>query len=145
MSVKTYSNSKDGEKYVSSNFKVKEFRCKDGSDEILIDEGLVDLLQKIREYFRVPVTINSAYRTKSHNQSVGGSPKSQHVNGTAADIVVKGVSPLMVAQYAEHLGAGGVGLYKTFTHVDSRSGKSRWDLRSGRQIVVSGFGGQKQF
>lgn len=30
MSVKTYSLKKDGEKQLSKNFKVREFRCKDG-------------------------------------------------------------------------------------------------------------------
>lgn len=39
--VQTFSRSADGEKNLSANFKVKEFACKDGSDEILIDLDLV--------------------------------------------------------------------------------------------------------
>lgn len=35
--IKEYSLKADGSKAVSKNFKVKEFRCKDGSDKILID------------------------------------------------------------------------------------------------------------
>lgn len=145
MAIRTYSVSRDGDKYVSKNFKVREFRCKDGSDGVLIDDALVNYLQKIRDYFGKSITINSAYRTESHNKAVGGASHSQHLFGTAADIVVDGVSPVTVAQYAEYIGAGGVGLYTTFTHVDARAVKTRWDQRSGRQVVVSGFGGQDQF
>ena len=49
------------------------------------------------------MTINSAYRTPAHNKAVGGATGSQHVKGTAADIVVAGAAPLEVAQYAEYL------------------------------------------
>lgn len=143
--IRTYSLSRDGDKYVSKNFKVREFRCKDGSDKILIDDALVNYLQKIRDYFGAPITINSAYRTASHNKAVGGASGSQHLRGTAADIVVKGVTPLKVAQYAEYIGARGIGKYSTFTHVDARPGLSKWDQTSGKQVVVSTFGGQWQF
>lgn len=143
--IRTYSLSRDGGKYASKDFKVREFRCKDGNDKILIDDALVNYLQKIRDYFDAPVTINSAYRTASHNKAVGGASSSQHLRGTAADIVVKGVTPLKVAQYAEYIGARGIGKYSTFTHVDARPGLSRWDQTSGKQIVVSTFGGQWQF
>ncbi len=45
----------------------------------------------------------SGYRSPAHNKALGGVDGSQHTKGTAADIVVRGVSPLEVAQYAEHL------------------------------------------
>ncbi len=133
--VKQYSLAKDGNKKLSANFTVREFACKDGSDLILIDDALVDVLQKIRDHFGVPVTITSAYRTAAHNVKVGGSPSSQHLQGTAVDITLPGISPLAVAQYAEYLmpGSGGIGVYGTFTHVDVRQNRSRWDQRSGRQ------------
>ena len=43
--VKTYSLKSDGETLISTNFKVKEFACKDGTDKILIDIELVNILQ----------------------------------------------------------------------------------------------------
>jgi len=43
-----YSLSTDGETKLSTNFKVKEFRCKDGSDLIIVDPALVTLLENIR-------------------------------------------------------------------------------------------------
>jgi uncharacterized protein YcbK (DUF882 family) len=47
----------------------------------------------------------------------------------AADIVVKGVTPREVAAYANTLMpyTGGIGIYNTFTHVDVRTAKSRWN------------------
>lgn len=144
--VKTYSVKKDGSTYLSNNFKVKEFACNDGSDTVLISDDLVDLLQKIRDHFGVAVTINSGYRTSTYNKKVGGATNSQHVKGTAADIVVKGVDPLTVAQYSEHLmpDSGGIGVYQTFTHVDVRTSRSRWDNRSGSEVVVSGWPGYQE-
>lgn len=125
-SIKEYSLVKNGNDKLSDNFTVKEFRCKDGSDKILIDNNLVEILQNIRNHFNKPVSINSAYRTVEHNKKVGGSSKSYHLKGMAADIVVSGVKPLEVAKYAENIGVLGIGLYDTFTHVDTRTTKSFW-------------------
>ena len=143
MGVKTYSVKTDGSKKLSENFKVSEFKCNDGSDKVLISDELVTLLQKIRDHFGAAVVINSAYRTETYNRKVGGATHSQHVLGTAADIVISGVSPLQVAQYAEYLQpkSGGIGVYTTFTHVDVRATRSRWDNRSGKEVVVSGWPG----
>lgn len=121
MGVKTYSLRKDGETNISANFKVKEFRCKDGSDTVLIDVDFVkNFLQKIRSHFGVPVTINSAYRTPEYNKKIGGAKSSYHMKGQAFDIVVSGHTPLEVARYAQILGINGIIQYNTFVHVDSR-------------------------
>lgn len=129
MIVNVYSKSKDGNKSLSANFKVKEFACKDGSDPIFISPELVEVLQKIRSHFNKPVNINSAYRTPTHNKKEGGTTYSQHLYGTGADIKVTGVTPKEVAQYAETLlnGRGGIGIYPNFTHIDVREVKSRWN------------------
>ncbi len=125
--LKVYSLKKDGNLKLSSNFRVKEFACKDGSDPIFIDSELVEILQKIRNYFGKPVTITSAYRTPTHNKSCGGTTYSQHLYGKAADIKISGVAPGKVAKYAETLlDSGGIGIYNTFVHIDVRSTKSRW-------------------
>ena len=62
MAIKQYSLAKDGAKQLSPAFKVREFRCRDGSDAIMIDQTLVVLLQAIREHFGKPITITSGYR-----------------------------------------------------------------------------------
>ena len=144
MTVIKYNLLNDRNKKLSANFTVKEFACKDGNVAVLIDDKLVNGLQKIRDHFGKSVRINSAYRTAAHNKAVGGSPNSQHLQGKAADIVIAGVSPLKVAQYAEAIGMGGIGLYDGFTHVDSRDNKSKWDYRNGGKKNVASFGGQDQ-
>lgn len=129
MALKAYSVAKDGATYISKNFRVREFRCQDGSDVVFIESDLVDILQKIRDHFGKAVTINSAFRTFSHNKKVGGATYSQHLYGTAADIKVSGVTASAVADYVEILmpSTGGIGRYSTFTHVDVRKVKSRWN------------------
>lgn len=129
MTIKAYSKAKDGNKKLSTNFRVREFACTDGSDPIFIDSDLVNVLQKVRTYFGKSVTITSAYRTPTKNRAVGGTTYSQHLYGMAADIKVMGVSPKKVAQYVEKLlpNSGGIGIYPTFTHVDVRKTKARWN------------------
>lgn len=144
--VKTYSVRADGDVCLSSSFRVREFACKDGSDTVLVSDRLAALLQQIRDHFGRPVVISSGYRTAAHNTKVGGASRSQHLYGTAADIVVAGVEPLAVAQYAEYLqpDCGGIGLYQTFTHVDVREKRSRWDSRGGREKTVDGWPGYSE-
>lgn len=127
--IKAYSLKKDGNKKLSTNFRVREFACKDGSDPIFIDSELVNVLQKIRKHFNKPVTISSAYRTPIYNKKVGGTTYSQHLYGKAADIKVKGIAPDKVAEYAETIlkNYGGIGIYSTFTHIDVRDNCSRWE------------------
>ena len=123
---------------------MREFSSKDGADKVLIDDDLVKLLENIREASGgKSVTINSGYRSPEHNKAVGGVSNSQHVKGTAADIVVADTDPLTVGQIAEYYlnTKGGIGVYKSFTHVDTRANRSRWDQRSGKQVVVSGWPG----
>lgn len=129
VTINAYSKAKDGNKKLSTNFKVKEFACNDGSDPVFVAPELVEVLQKIRNHFKKPVNINSGYRTVTKNKACGGATYSQHLYGTAADISIKGVSPKEVAAYAETLlpKKGGIGIYSTFTHVDVREVRSRWN------------------
>ena len=135
MAIKQYSLAKDGARKLAPGFKVREFRCRDGSDAIMIDQTLVVLLQAIREHFNKPITITSGYRTAAHNAAVGGAKSSQHLLGRAADIQVADTTVEAVAAYAESLMPdwGGVGRYpvkagraKGWVHVDTRPNKSRW-------------------
>ena len=118
---------------LSANFNSSEFDCKGSGccSETIINPQLVKYLQQIREHFKAPITITSAYRCPTHNSRVGGALGSRHSKGDAADIVVKGVAPREVAKYAESIGIKGIGLYETsadghFTHIDTRTSKSFW-------------------
>lgn len=120
---------------VSDHFYSTEFDCHGGGccSQTIVNEKLVEYLEKIREHFNAPITITSPYRCPTHNSrpSVGGAPGSRHTKGDAADIVVKGVDPRTVAQYAESIGILGIGLYETsadghFVHIDTRDYRSFW-------------------
>ena len=137
MAIKEYSLVTDGNRRLAPDFKVRELRCKDGTDTVMVDEVLTVVLQCIREHFGKPVVVTSGYRTAAHNAAVGGAKSSQHRLGRAADIRVQGVSVEDVAAYAERLMPdwGGVGRYPVkagrttgWVHVDTRANKSRWTL-----------------
>jgi hypothetical protein len=64
----------------------------------------VDILQPLREYVGVPITISSGFRPLELNTLIGGSTTSAHMDGRAADIIIEGIKPLSVAQTIEHLG-----------------------------------------
>ncbi len=133
VAVKKYSLKVSGDYALSKNFKVREFRSRCGADEILIDENLVLLLQKMRDEFG-KILISSAYRTQQYNTKVGGVKNSQHVLGRAADITLSNPKHLLeAARYAEKIGFTGIGLddrYGMFLHLDTRSGKSFFKYKS---------------
>ena len=135
MAIKQYSLMADGDRRLAPDFKVRELRCRDGTDTVMVEEMLTVVLQCIREHFDKQVTITSGYRTPAHNAAVGGAKSSQHLLGRAADIRVQGVSVEAVAAYAESLlpDWGGVGRYPVkagratgWVHLDTRAEKARW-------------------
>jgi uncharacterized protein YcbK (DUF882 family) len=124
---------------LTKNFSLDEFKCNDGTDvpDELRDnvQELANNLQVLRDHFNKPISINSGYRSPKHNKKVGGSPKSQHLLATAADITVDGYKPSEVykaiVQLIEEgkMKEGGLGRYNSFTHYDIRGTKARWDFR----------------
>lgn len=117
---------------ISAHFDREEFRCKCPCHGIRIDRQLVTLNEEIRMHYRKPVHIISAFRCKEHNEDVGGAPNSQHLLGKATDIMVTGVTPDDVADYVEekYPNRYGIGRYDTFTHIDVRDTRARWDERT---------------
>jgi len=111
---------------VSKNFKLKEFQCKDGSNQVVLDSQLLNKLQELRDLLNKPIIINSAYRNKEYNKKVGGAANSQHLFGRAVDIKVNGMDPHEVARVAEVIRFGGIGIYPSFVHLDTRPGRARW-------------------
>lgn len=114
---------------ISPHFNRYEFRCKNGCGGDTIDVETLKVLEAMRQHFGVPVIINSGFRCAAHNKKVGGAKNSQHLYGRAADVTVQGVGPDSVAQYLQttYPGKYGIGAYKTFTHIDTRSGPAvRW-------------------
>jgi len=121
---------------LTTHFHIREFKCKDGSKVPEALEANVRLLatqlQALRDFIAIPITINSAYRTEAYNASVGGSPKSQHKQGKAADLVTAKYTPKQLANIIKKLikegkmMQGGVGVYPSFCHYDCRGTEARW-------------------
>jgi len=62
-------------------------------------ESLAPLLEKIRTILGYPMHINSGYRSPAVNKAVGGSPKSAHMSGYAADFICPGFgTPLQIVR-----------------------------------------------
>ena len=95
---------------------------------------LAEQLQILRDKVKEPIKINSAFRCANYNDNViKGAKHSQHKLGKAADIVISGMTPNEVHKLVyemiecDELNFGGIGKYNTFTHLDIRDKKSRWD------------------
>ena len=131
---------------VSEHFMSTEFDChgRGCCSQTVVNEKLIEYLEKIRNHFNARITITSPYRCPTHNSRIGGATGSRHSKGDAADIVVKGVAPREVAKYAESIGIMGIGLYETssdghFVHIDTREKKSFWYGQ--KEAYRSTFGG----
>jgi len=127
---------------LTNNFTKSEFDCKSGEEmplDVLENVKLLAIqLQKIRDYVGKPIRINSAYRSEAHNEAIGGVKTSQHILGKAADITIDTFTPDEVVSIIENmltnemLGGfyiGGLGSYNTFTHIDIRDKKARWNFK----------------
>lgn len=124
---------------MTKNFSISEFECKGGNCKMTADVKnnvfkLAEQLQILRDKVKKPIKINSAFRCANYNDNViKGAKHSQHKLGKAADIVVSGMTPnevhKLVCEMVElgQLNFGGIGKYNTFTHLDIREKKSRWD------------------
>ena len=115
------------------HFKPSEF---DSPDEpgsgAKMDKKLVEALEAIRKEIKTPMKVNSGYRSKLHNKRVGGVSNSQHTQHKAADIHIDSqeIGDMIETMFDALMnGEGGIGRYNTFIHLDSRSGRARWDNR----------------
>jgi len=121
---------------LTANFHIREFKCNDGTkvpEALEVNVRLLaNQLQVLRDYIGVPIHINSAYRTVAYNESVGGSPKSQHKLAKAADLVTSKYTPKQLGVIIKKLikdgkmMQGGVGIYPSFVHYDCRGIEARW-------------------
>lgn len=129
MAVKTYKyNCKT---QLTEHFNVKEFRCKCGkSHNILLDTSLVNMLEKLYKKLNCSkIVVNSGYRCASHDKTVGGNGRGQHVLGKAADVVCydkngKIIDARIVCCAAQDLnfkGIANISLKYQATHLDVRT------------------------
>jgi uncharacterized protein YcbK (DUF882 family) len=89
------------------------------------------LVDDLRHTLGCPVRITSHYRSPAYNKAVNGAPMSQHLAFRAADLQADGATPHEVYKILklwrdQGRFQGGLGLYSTFVHVDTRGTNADW-------------------
>lgn len=99
------------------------------------DRRLYAALYVLQRYFSQTgrISIHSGFRTEATNtllreKGYGAAPNSQHLNAKAVDFSIPGVDLKQVARAAWNLKLGGIGLYETFVHIDTRDNPYTWGL-----------------
>jgi uncharacterized protein YcbK (DUF882 family) len=120
---------------ITPHFTWAEFACHDGTPVPRharkdVAHLCSTLLEPLRERFG-PVFVASGYRTRRYNREVGGAPDSWHViragrPGAAADVWCAHGTVGEWAHHLDSLQAGGVGVYDSHVHADTRPGHARW-------------------
>lgn len=89
------------------------------------------LVDRLRERLGRPVRIHSTYRSPDYNRKVVGMPNSLHLQFNAIDFSIEGVEPAECAEILrgwreDRVFRGGIGVYPTFVHVDTRGYNADW-------------------
>lgn len=123
------------------NFTAREFFYRGAGDEKLklnTDpppalwpnmERTAKTLQLARTRLGKPIRITSAYRSPAYNKRIGGVSNSTHVQFNALDLVTaKPATLYLVLLDLRREGAfkGGLGLYSSFVHLDTRGHNATW-------------------
>ena len=139
--VKVYSLKKDGTTKLSAHFRVREF-AEDGTDEVKVDEELVEQLEALHSRLQCSkIIITSGYRTDSTT--------SQHAKGKAADVNCWHMANGKEVRYqgkeillaAEDVGFRGIGWIpgsaksRAAVHLDTRANAYRFDEADGNRSI----------
>lgn len=106
-----------------SNFSFNELTKTDsGLDNIPNDMNVIrnlvrlsEFLQIIRNELQLPIIVNSGYRSKEVNESVGGVLSSYHVKGLAADIKCADMDKLLAVLHSHLMDIDQLGIYYNST------------------------------
>jgi lysozyme len=92
-------------------------------------ETTAKVLQEARNRLGKPIRITSAYRDAAYNRKIGGVANSTHVKFNALDLVTDKPAALyllLLDLRREGAFRGGLGLYRSFVHLDSRGHNATW-------------------
>jgi uncharacterized protein YcbK (DUF882 family) len=102
-------------------FDTKEFDCQETGENNMLPE-FIHSLDELREKCGFPFTITSGYRSVRHSIEAAKQAPGTHAQGIAADIAIStGSQRRAIVKHALELGFGGIGIAKTFVHVDIRT------------------------
>lgn len=96
-----------------------------------MDTTVLGKYTKLTQYFGASVLkVNSAYRTRNHNSSVGGAEKSAHMSGKAIDVSTRDANgrpskekSFEIVKVAIELGFNRIGIHSNFIHVEYQKNK----------------------
>lgn len=97
-----------------------EFLCSHCKTSVDMDYLLISSLDWLRNTIGVPFIVTSGYRCPSHNQNIGGHPRSFHLFGKAADITVsrKDLLSLIYQVAVTSKRFNGIGIAQNYIHFD---------------------------
>lgn len=102
-------------------FKLSEFDCEETGENKMRKEFL-HKLDELRHYCGFPFEVTSGYRSINHSKEKHKPKGGTHTQGIAADILVSNsVDRMGLVAKALELGFTGIGVAKTFIHVDIRN------------------------
>ena len=107
-------------------FNISEFNCKEtGENEM--QNRFIHLLDTLRHSCGFPFIINSGYRSPQHSKEIVKDKPGTHTEGIASDIRINGGEQryILVEQAIIH-GFTGIGISKTFIHIDLRDDIMMW-------------------
>jgi len=96
-------------------FTEDEMRCR-GSGNVHMDEDFMTKLVSIRKKLNSPMNITSGYRDPEHNERIGGSKISAHIEGKAVDIACYGDKAFKIVELALAEGFTGIGVSQKGPH-----------------------------
>jgi zinc D-Ala-D-Ala carboxypeptidase len=101
-------------------FKIEEFNCQETGNN-LMNPIFLERLDELRHKCGFPFVITSGYRDPTHSIEAAKPKPGTHAQGIAADIqVVDSVQRHILLTNAFLLGFSGIGVDKSFIHVDIR-------------------------
>lgn len=100
-------------------FRRADFTCKE-TGENKIPDWFIDCLDTLRIACNFPLIVTSGYRSPLHSKEIVKDKPGEHTRA-AADLWVKdGVHRRAIVENALKLGFTGIGVAKTYVHVDMR-------------------------
>ena len=105
-------------KIINTHFSDREMDCHCGCGKTVSPELLVRL-EALRSMLGQPLSVTSGARCEAHNRKIGGATNSWHMKGLAVDIAcVDSRLRGDIIRLAGILGFNGIGVAKTYIHLD---------------------------
>ena len=103
-------------------FKLSDFDCQEtGNNEM--SEEFLEKLDELRHKCGFPFIITSGYRDPTHSIEARKAKAGTHARGIASDIRINnGNEAYDIIKHAQSMGFNGIGVAKSFIHVDIRQG-----------------------